>query len=202
MRVWWEEEETWFSGTVDYYNEARGKHRVRYDDGDRRTYDLFGEGVIHPATTHLPHPSSATPFLCHTLPLSHPPFRSATDRPVWEVLSDERGRTPAKLPSSPSPRRRTEATKEGVAATMYSDLLLRALASGPLARGPLLQSAARLGCVKDEHLHRLEECLEQRVEQGLLTLYLGEFQVTLKGRKRLQAMPPAVQSSSVKRRVS
>ena len=85
---------------------------------------------------------------------------------------------------------------------MYSDLLLRALASGPLARGPLLQSAARLGCVKDDHLHRLEECIEQRVEQGLLTLYLGEFHVTLKGRKRLQAMPPAVQSSSVKRRVS
>ena len=82
---------------------------------------------------------------------------------------------------------------------MYSDLLLRALASGPLARGPLLQSAARLGCVKDGHLHRLEECLDQRVEQGLLTLYLGEFQVTLKGRKRLQAMSPAVQS---KRRVS
>jgi hypothetical protein len=26
--------------------------------------------------------------------------------------------------------------------------------------GPLLQSAARLGCVKDEHLHRLEECLD------------------------------------------
>ena len=74
-----------------------------------------------------------------------------------------------------------------------------ATTSGPLARGPLLQSAARLGCVKDEHLHRLEECIDQRVEQGLLTLYLGDFQVTLKGRKRLQAMPPAVQS---KRRVS
>ena len=63
VRVWWEEEATWFSGTVDYYNEARGKHRVRYDDGDRRTYDLFGEGVIHPATTHLPHPSSLTPTI-------------------------------------------------------------------------------------------------------------------------------------------
>ena len=60
VRVWWEEEATWFSGTVDYYNEARGKHRVRYDDGDRRTYDLFGEGAIHP---DLPHPSSLTPTL-------------------------------------------------------------------------------------------------------------------------------------------
>ena len=146
VRVWWEEEATWFSGTVDYYNEARGKHRVRYDDGDRRTYDLFGEGAIR----------NDTP--AHILPHTHP-FRSASDRPVWQVLN-EGGRPSAKLPSSPPPRRRTEATREGVAATMYSDLLLRALASGPLARGPLLQSAARLGCVKDEHLHRLEECLD------------------------------------------
>jgi hypothetical protein len=150
VRVWWEEEETWFSGSVDYYNEARGKHRVRYDDGDRRTYDLFGEGAIHSATTLL-----HTSFLSHTHPC-----RSASDRPVWQLLNDERARTSTKLPSSPPPRRRTEATREGVAATMYSDLLLRALASGPLARGPLLQSAARLGCVKDEHLHRLEECLD------------------------------------------
>ena len=34
-----------------------------------------------------------------------------------------------------------------------SEFLLHALANGPLARGPLLDSAAKLGC-KPENLHR------------------------------------------------
>jgi hypothetical protein len=69
---------------------------------------------------------------------------------------------------------------------------LHALANGPLARGPLLDSAAKLGC-KPENLHRLEGCLVQRKreEVGFITLYLGEFHMTRKGRKRLQAIADA-----------
>ena len=73
-----------------------------------------------------------------------------------------------------------------------SEFLLHALANGPLARGPLLDSAAKLGC-KPENLHRLEGCLVQRKreEVGFITLYLGEFHMTRKGRKRLQAIADA-----------
>ncbi|CAG9460883.1 unnamed protein product [Pedinophyceae sp. YPF-701] len=34
VEVWWPEDEGWFAGTVESFDEASGRHRVAYDDGD------------------------------------------------------------------------------------------------------------------------------------------------------------------------
>lgn len=40
VRVWWEEDEQWFAGTIRMYDMANETHIVLYDDGDQRSYDL------------------------------------------------------------------------------------------------------------------------------------------------------------------
>lgn len=36
----------WYKGTVDWYDDLTGRHRVKYDDGDIREYELFDNGVL------------------------------------------------------------------------------------------------------------------------------------------------------------
>ena len=53
VRVWWEGEDCWYSGTIDRYiapshtskrrASTGGRHEVKYDDGDRRKYDFEGD---------------------------------------------------------------------------------------------------------------------------------------------------------------
>ena len=40
LRVWWEEEEAWFTGTVKEYVVDDDTHLVVYDDGDEQ-HELF-----------------------------------------------------------------------------------------------------------------------------------------------------------------
>ena len=38
--IYWSLEKRWFRGIIDKFNPKTGKHHVRYDDGDKRWYDL------------------------------------------------------------------------------------------------------------------------------------------------------------------
>ena len=45
LRVWWEDEEAWFSGTVKAYVEDDDTHLVLYDDGDEQ-HELLGDASL------------------------------------------------------------------------------------------------------------------------------------------------------------
>ena len=87
-----------------------------------------------------------------------PPVRRRRPRPpksVRESLKAERAAAEAARAGDEAQEREEEKAVKAPSAQCDSEFLLHALANGPLARGPLLDSAAKLGC-KPENLHRLE----------------------------------------------
>ena len=46
VRVWWEDDERWFDGTVREYSSASDAYLVRYDDGDQRYEPLGNPDIV------------------------------------------------------------------------------------------------------------------------------------------------------------
>jgi hypothetical protein len=45
IKIWWENDQEWYSGTVEKFDSQSGKHTIAYDDGEKELLDLEEEKV-------------------------------------------------------------------------------------------------------------------------------------------------------------
>lgn len=52
IKIWWENDQEWYSGTVEKFDSQSGKHTIAYDDGEKELLDLEEEKVS-PSSSRL-----------------------------------------------------------------------------------------------------------------------------------------------------